>query len=335
MKKKILILTLILAAAFIMPSLALPNFETGNETEEGEKTDFFDWTSINEFFNPPDEDKNNANPDNIIADLNKTGAAGFDLIRGYLGSTGDTYAFIDVAGIAKSLLKVFLPLGYMVFLISWCIGVGTKAITLELFETKDLIKVGVKLLAGIIFIGMSSEILVLISQLSSSVAESVLVTGSFDIQALAEPITAFDKIVSNIPIIGYFYRIYTYTLGNVPIMILNLGLVIVSWLISISLGIRLIKIALFQGVAPVFFGFMGSDDTKNYFQNFIVQYALICFKLVFTCVIFNAFQISFMKWVNSTRGFSMGITTGFVMMIVFTIMILKSDTIFEKMLHRG
>lgn len=259
--------------------------------------------------------------------------AGGDLFFNF--GTDDSIQIVPAGEITAMLLKVFTPLGYAFFLVSWAVGVSKQSISLELFDGKKLVEVGVQMITGMVFIGLSSKVCVLTDKISGSIARSL--DGAYDyayLSSLREAWSGDNVWGGHFGIFGWFLRTSGFFKANRALAFVYIALWIAGLTLVVTLAIRAIKLAILQGVAPLFFGFVGGEPTKQYFKNFIVQYSLLSFKIVFIVVIQNCLQLymqSFVARSVESGGLPLGFAIfGVIIMITLATMINKSDEMFEK-----
>lgn len=307
------------------------------EDEEDDGGGFFDFsflTSWMEDWFPKTEVEDPEYYDEQAADVTESASIGFEAVKYFLLGTENNYLFINGPGITKVLADVFLPIGYLVFLICWSISVAQNAMTLELWDVSRgaFLRVLVALLAGILLMGISTQILQLLDQVARSLTADIITNTEINLDAIT-PKSSIEDYASDIPIIGWIIQIINWIFHLVPTLFYNLAVIVCSLIMAVSLGIRVIKLAIYQGVAPVFFGLVGSRSTAHYFQNFMAQYCAICFQLVITAAIFSAFQVSYAAHLATTSVGNFKLSSfmmGGLVMLIYCIMMVKSDRLFDR-----
>lgn len=241
---------------------------------------------------------------------------------------------LNTAVITQTLNKIFLPLGYSLFFITWLLGISKKSMSLELYETQGMIKELALLIGGLIFMGFATYILDVINGISASIVSELI----REQRNIGEDVTrqwfaTKSNPNSKIPFVGFFINIWRYYSKLLYPLISSIILGIVALIISIIVIIRALKLAIYQGVAPLFFGFIGGENTKKYTQNFIIEYCLISFQLVFIAVVYTAFVTSYYTTVvNPFNETNNGIyfLRSSLLAIAYCFIILKSDKLFER-----
>ncbi|MEG2380117.1 MAG: type IV secretion system protein [Oscillospiraceae bacterium] len=250
----------------------------------------------------------------------------------------DTYGFINVTTIVTTLNKIFLPIGYSVFFICWLIGVGKKSIELELYEAKGFLKQFSLLFIGLIFLGISTTILNWINGISQQLTAQVISTGKGATIAVAmqniyeETYRNYGDFKSTGFITGFLNQFFSYLSHAGLWLIFSVIFIFVFLIIAIVLSIRIIKLAIFQGVAPIFFGFMGSQSTQRYTQNFIVEYCKIALQIVLISITLYAFESSFVNYLTSSEALNNNMVYAIISMVAFAVIIVTSDKIFDRVL---
>lgn len=323
-----------LVAVLLIAALAVPGFAAEDEDEDEGGGGWFDLSFLTDWltdwFAPTEVEQNAFNkfldwffhiPDKI-----------FDGIEDFfLLSSDDNYSYLNPGRMIQILADIFLPLGYMTFLICWAIGLGNKAITLELYEGKDFIRIGVSLIGGILLLSISTEVLRLIAAIAQNIAVDILSTETLALYDIL-PDLSIENYKSSVPIIGIIIQMVNFLSDSMPFMLYFSLATVCAAIMNISLGIRIIKMAIYQGVAPVFFGLSAAESTKQYFRNFMVQYIAICFQLVAMAILFSFFEVAMLSMIADqiANPLSGSFVSGGIMMIVFTVMMLKSDKLFER-----
>ena len=129
-----------------------------------------------------------------------------------------------------------------------------------------------------------------------------VITGAeMDIESfMSEKLVSYDAYAVNIPIIGGIIQFFSYIVAQFPILLFNILVFLCSIIIGITLCIRMIKIGIYQGIAPLFFGTVTSESTARYFQNFMVRYIALCIQIVIIAAVYSAFEIVFVNGFNGS-----------------------------------
>lgn len=266
----------------------------------------------------------------------------------YLVVGGDQYlyAYIPTDDIVSMLYKVFFPIGLTIFFITWCVGLAHRAAEGDLFEPtggggKGIVKELSTFFAGALLITFSHNFFKLIDAIALQGAAAVFASGGTNnLSAFNNYLnTTFSVPKSNIPIVGFFINILNNLQANALLSVSQFFLMLVTLVITITLGIRTIKLAIFQGFAPVFLGVGFNPDTRRYMINFIAQYCLLSFQIIIIAALLNAFNLTIgaMYAALVSGALTMAsvsvMTTGIIVCIIFTIIILKSNRLFERVIN--
>lgn len=268
-------------------------------------------------------------------DISAAAEGTFKTISDFIGDDTAVSGFIPISQIAELLLTYFLPIGYMVFLLSWGIGMAKQYIQLDFVDGKGFVSLLVKLFGGWLVMSVSKEVLSLVDLLTASMSKELLANTSVMftpnvLRDLWQTETSADGVQS---ITGWLNRTFAWLGGNYYLFIVYIALIIASASFLVTIAIRAVKLAIMQGVAPVFFGFAGGEGTIQYFKNFIIQYCLLSFKIVFIAVMYAALNMAMTYWALSVTSFQTGAwlpIMGIVILITIVTMINKSDEMFEK-----
>lgn len=256
----------------------------------------------------------------------------FDMVQYFFQGADVISQSLINGNVVKALTRVFLPLSWIILIISWVTGMAKKSLTLELYEAKGMLASFAGLIVGMILITVAEPILLLILKMASGISNDLL--GSTQIQ-FQITLNSAERFSSKIPIIGPIITIIQNMVGMVPYMLMMLVLSIAVLVICVKLGIRAVKLAMYQGIAPVFFGLSASDATRRYFVNFILQFIVTAFQIVFISIFFSIFKMVYANYITQTTmqvidPFSVGIV---VVALVVSIMICKSDKYLSDILH--
>lgn len=265
------------------------------------------------------------------------------MLKAAILGSDEFYGYLSASTISSVLYTVFFPIGLLVMFISTAISFGQKAIDGSLFDEanggkKAIIHEVVRLFSSIFFVMIGKKILELIDALVQIFTISMF---EFDVQSFFDYSNAIANSgesyeASSIPIIGFFINLINGAMAryqtNFILFLVNLCMVV----ITIVLGIRIIKLAVFQGFSPVFFGMSAGEETRVYTKNFLVQYCVISAQILVISALVTALQTAiagiYSAYSSGTLQFGLALTGG-IIMLVFTIMIFKSDKLFERVLH--
>lgn len=275
--------------------------------------------------------------DKEMAEFTGQASIGFQMIKSVLLGE-DNFLYLNPVIIVQSVSKFLLPISYVIFFICWIIGIGKKSIDLSIYSGKEFTKIGVTLIAGIILMGLAIPITSLIADISQSLTKDLINSTTIDaLKDLSRELKPFNDFSSNIPIIGPILQFITYYTAQFPLLVFNLGLIVVSLIIMVIAGIRIVKMAIMQACAPVFFAMSASESTMRYFKNFLIQYSLIAFQLFIMAIIYSAMQISFAGYVSA--GYGGEVTQwgtafiGMIIMVTYCVLMIKSDKIFSRVFN--
>lgn len=117
----------------------------------------------------------------------------------------------------------------------------------------------------------------------------------------------------------------------------NMIVMITAGIMLFSLGIRIIKLTIYQGFAPLFIAAGANQDTKRFCINFLASYILLSLQLVVMTVVYAMFRTSFAAYLASAASITTfswkGFFTGGIFMIIYAVIMVKSDRLFDKVLH--
>ena len=325
----------VLLAGLMLVTMAIPSYAAADEEDDGGwGIDFSFLTDWMEDWFPETEVENPELVDEQVSEITESASLGFEVIKSFLLGTEENYVFINGPAITELLASTFLPMGYLVFLICWAVGLAQGAVSLELWETNRnaWLRALITLVAGILLLGISTQILQLLNTIAQNMTAEVITNTELNLDAIA-PKSSIEEFKSDVPIVGFIIQWMNYISWSLPILCYNVFVLVCSLIMAVSLGIRVIKLAIYQGVAPVFFGLAASKETSSYFRNFIAQYCAICFQLVITAVIFSAFQVTYVSHLAtiSVDNFQWSsFMMGGIVMLVYCVMMVKADRLFDR-----
>lgn len=263
---------------------------------------------------------------------------GFNTVENTLRDSGN-FPFIDGSAVVGAIANVMLPIGLLVFLICWSLQVMRSGLELELYEVKHFIKMGMEFIAGLLLVTIAPQICKLITAISDNMASSLLDTVSIHYADIAEtlPSTDIGDFASKIPIIGVLVQWINFLWSLPSIFMYNMIVMITAGIMLFSLGIRIIKLTIYQGFAPLFIAAGANQDTKRFCINFLASYILLSLQLVVMTVVYAMFRTSFAAYLASATSITTfswkGFFTGGIFMIIYAVIMVKSDRLFDKVLH--
>lgn len=263
---------------------------------------------------------------------------GFNTVENTLRDSGN-FPFIDGSAVVGAIANVMLPIGLLVFLICWSLQVMRSGLELELYEVKHFIKMGMEFIAGLLLVTIAPQICKLITAISDNMASSLLDTVSIHYADIAEtlPSTDIGDFASKIPIIGVLVQWINFLWSLPSIFMYNMIVMITAGIMLFSLGIRIIKLTIYQGFAPLFIAAGANQDTKRFCINFLASYILLSLQLVVMTVVYAMFRTSFAAYLASAASITTfswkGFFTGGIFMIIYAVIMVKSDRLFDKVLH--
>lgn len=259
------------------------------------------------------------------------------------GSDG-IYKYLSPAAISSALYTVFFPIGLLLMFISFAVSLGRKALDGSLYDEpsgggkQGLIKGATQLITGIIFITVGQKLLVLIDAIVQIFTVKVLKldVSSFVNYSNAVAASGGGYQKSKIPIIGFFINLFNSLIASIQTQFTLLLIELCMIIVTVVLGIRIVKLAVYQGFSPMFFGLSTGEETRIYTKNFILQYCLISMQIIVISALVTAMQtaIAGMYSAYSSGTLTGGLyATGIIIILVFIVMILKSDKLFDKVLR--
>ena len=316
--------------------------EAGSEdaSDDGETSNGGIFAKIAEFFQTLLEPRRDSGEmvEKTFGEIRDAINFGFNTVENTLRDSGN-FPFIDGSAVVGAIANVMLPIGLLVFLICWSLQVMRSGLELELYEVKHFIKMGMEFIAGLLLVTIAPQICRLITAISDNMASSLLDTVSIHYADIAGtlPSTDIGDFASNIPIIGVLVQWINFLWSLPSIFMYNMIVMITAGIMLFSLGIRIIKLTIYQGFAPLFIAAGANQDTKRFCINFLASYILLSLQLVVMTVVYAMFRTSFAAYLASANGLTefswKGFFTGGIFMIIYAVIMVKSDRLFDKVLH--
>lgn len=316
--------------------------EAGSEdaSDDGETSNGGIFARIAEFFRTLLEPRKDSGEmvEKTFGEIRDAINFGFNTVENTLRDSGD-FPFIDGSAVVGAIANVMLPIGLLVFLICWSLQVMRSGLELELYEVKHFIKMGMEFIAGLLLVTIAPQICKLITAISDNMASSLLDTVSIHYADIAEtlPSTDIGDFASKIPIIGVLVQWINFLWSLPSIFMYNMIVMITAGIMLFSLGIRIIKLTIYQGFAPLFIAAGANQDTKRFCINFLASYILLSLQLVVMTVVYAMFRTSFAAYLASAASITTfswkGFFTGGIFMIIYAVIMVKSDRLFDKVLH--
>lgn len=316
--------------------------EAGSEdaSDDGETSNGGIFARIAEFFRTLLEPRKDSGEmvEKTFGEIRDAINFGFNTVENTLRDSGN-FPFIDGAAVVGAIANVMLPIGLLVFLICWSLQVMRSGLELELYEVKHFIKIGMEFIAGLLLVTIAPQICKLITAISDNMASSLLDTVSINYADIAETLPSADigDFASKIPIIGVLVQWINFLWSLPSIFMYNMIVMITAGIMLFSLGIRIIKLTIYQGFAPLFIAAGANQDTKRFCINFLASYILLSLQLVVMTVVYAMFRTSFAAYLASAASITTfswkGFFTGGIFMIIYAVIMVKSDRLFDKVLH--
>ena len=316
--------------------------EAGSEdaSDDGETSNGGIFAKIAEFFQTLLEPRRDSGEmvEKTFGEIRDAINFGFNTVENTLRDSGN-FPFIDGSAVVGAIANVMLPIGLLVFLICWSLQVMRSGLELELYEVKQFIKMGMEVIAGLRLVTIAPQICKLITAISDNMASSLLDTVSIHYADIAGtlPSTDIGDFASNIPIIGVLVQWINFLWSLPSIFMYNMIVMITAGIMLFSLGIRIIKLTIYQGFAPLFIAAGANQDTKRFCINFLASYILLSLQLVVMTVVYAMFRTSFAAYLASAASITTfswkGFFTGGIFMIIYAVIMVKSDRLFDKVLH--
>lgn len=260
-------------------------------------------------------------------------------IEAVLKNEDSIFSYLPSQIIIDATYSVFMPLGLIVFFISWCMSFGDKALNGSLFDEGNagktqIIKSLVQLFAGIIFTAIGAKILQLIDTIVQIFTlRSISNTDFYAMQAFIDKIDYEESFAANIPIIGPIISFFNELIGSFQMQIVGIAMIICLAIILITLAVRMIKLAIFKGTSPIFFAMATSDNLKRYTQNFIIRYCILSGQILIISILYSALEITIVSLLASYSNMKFGLSaaaTGCLVCIIFTVLIARSEKLFDR-----
>lgn len=264
--------------------------EAGSEdaSDDGETSNGGIFARIAEFFRTLLEPRKDSGEmvEKTFGEIRDAINFGFNTVENTLRDSGN-FPFIDGSAVVGAIANVMLPIGLLVFLICWSLQVMRSGLELELYEVKHFIKMGMEFIAGLLLVTIAPQICKLITAISDNMASSLLDTVSIHYADIAEtlPSTDIGDFASKIPIIGVLVQWINFLWSLPSIFMYNMIVMITAGIMLFSLGIRIIKLTIYQGFAPLFIAAGANQDTKRFCINFLASYILLSLQLVVMTVV--------------------------------------------------
>lgn len=316
--------------------------EAGSEdaSDDGETSNGGIFAKIAEFFQTLLEPRRDSGEmvEKTFGEIRDAINFGFNTVENTLRDSGN-FPFIDGSAVVGAIANVMLPIGLLVFLICWSLQVMRSGLELELYEVKHFIKMGMEFIAGLLLVTIAPQICRLITAISDNMASSLLDTVSIHYADIVGtlPSTDIGDFASNIPIIGVLVQWINFLWSLPSIFMYNMIVMITAGIMLFSLGIRIIKLTIYQGFAPLFIAAGANQDTKRFCINFLASYILLSLQLVVMTVVYAMFRTSFAAYLASAASITTfswkGFFTGGIFMIIYAVIMVKSDRLFDKVLH--
>ncbi len=234
---------------------------------------------------------------------------------------------------------IFLPIGMLVFFISWCMSIGNKALDGSLFDEgnggrKQILRSLLQLFGGIIFTVVGTKVLQMIDTVVQIFTLKTLGnTDFYAMQAFIDRIDYKESFASKIPIIGPIITFYNEIIGSLHFQIVGIVMTVCLGVILVTLAVRTIKLAIFKGTSPIFFAMATSDNLKRYTQTFVIRYCILAGQILIISILYSALEITIVSLIASYSNAEFGlsaVTTGALICIVFTVIIARSEKLFDR-----
>ena len=316
--------------------------EAGSEdaSDDGETSNGGIFARIAEFFRTLLEPRKDSGEmvEKTFGEIRDAINFGFNTVENTLRDSGN-FPFIDGSAVVGAIANVMLPIGLLVFLICWSLQVMRSGLELELYEVKHFIKMGMEFIAGLLLVTIAPQICQLITAISDNMAAELLDTVNIGYADIANtlPKTDIGDYASNVPIIGVLVQWINFLWSIPNVLLYNTIVLISAGIMLFSLGIRIIKLTIYQGFAPLFIAAGANQDTKRFCINFLASYILLSLQLVVMTVVYAMFRTSFAAYLASAASITTfswkGFFTGGIFMIIYAVIMVKSDRLFDKVLH--
>ena len=241
--------------------------------------------------------------DSAAHDLSIQGAELMQTFEVLLVGKGVIFGYIMPDTIINTLANVFMPIGIVIFLIMWCLGLAKKSSSLELYEGKGIVNAMLTLFAGIMILMICPQILRLITYVADGLTVEVLKSSTVSVNEIADAvggkIGSFESFKNNTPIIGFFISLFNFIMAQYKMIGFYIVFGITTAIMTITLALRQIKLAIFTGIAPAFIALAGNDDTKKYAMNFLGRFALLAFQVTLIAAVYGAFKVTMAGWITA------------------------------------
>ncbi len=308
---------------------------TDEEQEETEESKNF----LEKFFSRFDEISEKITVKKALLNSKKTMILARESIEAILKNEKNIFSSFPSQTVVNATYSIFLPLGILVFFISWCMSMGDKALNGTLFDEgnggrKHILISLAQLFGGIIFTAVGAKILQMIDAIVQIFTLRTLGnTDFYAMQAFIDKIDYDDSYTSKIPIIGPIITFFNELIGSLEFQIVGIVMTVCLCVILVTLAVRMIKLAIFKGTSPIFFAMATSDNLKRYTQNFVIRYCILAGQILIISILYSALEITIVSLIASYNNAEFGlsaVTTGGLLCIVFAILIARSDKLFDR-----
>ena len=130
--------------------------------------------------------------------------------------------------------------------------------------------------------------------------------------------------------------------GAIANVMLPIGLLVflICWSLQVmrsGLELELYEVKHFIKMGMEFIAAGANQDTKRFCINFLASYILLSLQLVVMTVVYAMFRTSFAAYLASAASITTfswkGFFTGGIFMIIYAVIMVKSDRLFDKVLH--
>ena len=210
-----------------------------------------------------------------------TSGTGHSGMTGMFADSSWIFSYSKIMEFANQYRPIFLTLAYLVFIISFFSSIMNSTARFDISDPKVIIKIFAQVIIGKIFLDASFQVCVLLLTMLNDVAAGVAQTGANLI------IDAnFTEHSSTVPMIGPLITILSSLWAALPIGIFAVafGATVVKCIIKVM--VRSLELTCLIVVSPVFFAFLAGENTKKYFEKFLVAFISVAASIIFIAILY-------------------------------------------------
>ncbi len=204
-------------------------------------------------------------------------------IRMGTGAEADTlfFSYAKILSFATQYKPIFLSLSYLVFIISFFSSMMNSVVRFDIADPKVMIKAFVQLIIGKVFLDTAFSVCLLIVSILNDLASQIVQTGSNLV--LKANLTT---VTSDIPVIAPLITFFRTLILALPLVIFCIAVIVSILKCIIKLMVRALELTCLITISPVFFAFLAGENTKKYFERFLMAFASVAVSIVFIAMLY-------------------------------------------------